>query len=82
MHPRARQGKRRRLQGHLHDRHLNGPKNRLRAQDIHKIVDAFTNRRRWRWRKSATQLEQRRDKTRALKQGMMQELLTGRVRLR
>jgi len=26
-------------------------------------------------------LEQRRDKTRALKQGMMQELLTGRVRL-
>jgi hypothetical protein len=25
--------------------------------------------------------EQRRDKTRALKQGMMQELLTGRVRL-
>jgi type I restriction enzyme S subunit len=27
-------------------------------------------------------LEQRRDKTRALKQGMMQELLTGRVRLR
>ena len=27
-------------------------------------------------------LEQRRGKTRALKQGMMQELLTGRVRLR
>ena len=27
-------------------------------------------------------LEQRRAKTRALKQGMMQELLTGRVRLR
>ena len=27
-------------------------------------------------------LEQRRDKTRALKQGMMQELLTGRTRLR
>jgi type I restriction enzyme S subunit len=27
------------------------------------------------------QLEQRRDKTRALKQGMMQELLTGRTRL-
>ena len=26
-------------------------------------------------------LEQRRDKTRALKQGMMQELLTGRTRL-
>jgi len=26
-------------------------------------------------------LEARRDKTRALKQGMMQELLTGRVRL-
>ncbi len=26
-------------------------------------------------------LEQRREKTRALKQGMMQELLTGRVRL-
>jgi type I restriction enzyme S subunit len=26
-------------------------------------------------------LEQRRDKTRALKQGMMQELLTGRIRL-
>ena len=28
-----------------------------------------------------TALEQRRDKTRALKQGMMQELLTGRTRL-
>ncbi len=28
-----------------------------------------------------TSLEQRRDKTRALKQGMMQELLTGRTRL-
>ena len=28
-----------------------------------------------------TALEQRRDKTRAIKQGMMQELLTGRVRL-
>ena len=28
-----------------------------------------------------TALEQRRDKTRALKQGMMQELLTGRIRL-
>ena len=27
------------------------------------------------------QLEQRRDKTRAIKQGMMQALLTGRVRL-
>ena len=27
-------------------------------------------------------LEQRREKTRALKQGMMQELLTGRTRLR
>ena len=27
-------------------------------------------------------VEQRRNKTRALKQGMMQELLTGRVRLR
>jgi type I restriction enzyme S subunit len=27
-------------------------------------------------------LEQRRNKTRALKQGLMQELLTGRVRLR
>ena len=27
------------------------------------------------------QLEQRRDKTRDLKQGMMQELLTGRIRL-
>jgi len=26
-------------------------------------------------------LEQQRDKTRALKQGMMQELLTGRIRL-
>ena len=26
-------------------------------------------------------LEQRRDKTRAIKQGMMQQLLTGRVRL-
>lgn len=26
-------------------------------------------------------LEQRRDKTRMLKQGMMQELLTGRIRL-
>jgi len=26
-------------------------------------------------------LEQRRDKTRALKQGMMQELLTGKTRL-
>ena len=26
-------------------------------------------------------LEQKRDKTRALKQGMMQELLTGRIRL-
>jgi type I restriction enzyme S subunit len=26
-------------------------------------------------------LEQRRDKTRLLKQGMMQELLTGRIRL-
>jgi len=26
-------------------------------------------------------LEQRRDKTRVLKQGMMQELLTGRIRL-
>jgi type I restriction enzyme, S subunit len=29
-----------------------------------------------------TALEQRRDKTRALKQGMMQELLTGRIRLK
>ena len=28
-----------------------------------------------------TELEQRRDKTRDLKQGMMQELLTGRTRL-
>ena len=28
-----------------------------------------------------TALEARRDKTRALKQGMMQELLTGRIRL-
>jgi len=28
-----------------------------------------------------TALETRRDKTRALKQGMMQELLTGRIRL-
>lgn len=28
-----------------------------------------------------TALEARRDKTRALKQGMMQELLTGRARL-
>ena len=28
-----------------------------------------------------TALEQRRDKTRDLKQGMMQELLTGRIRL-
>jgi type I restriction enzyme S subunit len=28
-----------------------------------------------------TALEQRRDKTRVLKQGMMQQLLTGRVRL-
>jgi type I restriction enzyme S subunit len=28
-----------------------------------------------------TALEGRRDKTRALKQGMMQELLTGRIRL-
>ena len=28
-----------------------------------------------------TALEQRRDKTRALKQGMMQQLLTGRIRL-
>jgi Restriction endonuclease S subunits len=28
-----------------------------------------------------TALEQRRDKTKALKQGMMQELLTGRIRL-
>jgi len=28
-----------------------------------------------------TALEQRRDKTRALKQGMIQELLTGRTRL-
>jgi type I restriction enzyme S subunit len=28
-----------------------------------------------------TALEQRRDKTRALKQGMMQELLTGKTRL-
>ena len=28
-----------------------------------------------------TALEQQRDKTRALKQGMMQELLTGRIRL-
>ncbi len=27
------------------------------------------------------ELEQRRDKTRALKQGMMQELFTGRTRL-
>jgi type I restriction enzyme S subunit len=27
-------------------------------------------------------LEQRRDKTKALKQAMMQELLTGRIRLR
>lgn len=26
-------------------------------------------------------MEQRREKTRALKQGMMQELLTGRIRL-
>ena len=29
----------------------------------------------------ASQLEQRREKTRALKQAMMQELLTGRTRL-
>ncbi|OGS77002.1 MAG: type I restriction endonuclease subunit S [Gallionellales bacterium GWA2_55_18] len=29
----------------------------------------------------ATALEARRDKIRALKQGMMQELLTGRIRL-
>jgi type I restriction enzyme S subunit len=28
-----------------------------------------------------TKLQQRREKTRALKQGMMQELLTGRIRL-
>ena len=28
-----------------------------------------------------TELEQRRDKTRALKQGMMQQLLTGQIRL-
>ena len=28
-----------------------------------------------------TALEQQRDKTRAIKQGMMQELLTGRIRL-
>jgi type I restriction enzyme, S subunit len=28
-----------------------------------------------------TALEQKRDKTRRLKQGMMQELLTGRIRL-
>jgi type I restriction enzyme S subunit len=29
-----------------------------------------------------TTLKQRRDKTKSLKQGMMQELLTGRIRLK
>jgi type I restriction enzyme M protein len=47
LHPGARQGKRRRPQGRLHDRRQQGlpqgrPKNRLREQDIHRIVDTFT----------------------------------------
>ena len=47
LHHRRRQGGRPHAPGHLHDRRQqhrmkDGPKNRLRAQDIHKIVDVFT----------------------------------------
>ena len=47
LHRRARQGECRRTQGRLHDRcreegsRKDGPKNRLREQDIHRIVDTF-----------------------------------------
>jgi type I restriction enzyme M protein len=46
LHHRHRQGKCAKPQGHFHDRRQRGlhegrPKNRLRAQDIHKIVDVF-----------------------------------------
>ena len=54
---------------------LRQPVVRLRRLGAHLRQDLF------RQVGDAAALEQRRDKTRLLKQGMMQELLTGRTRL-
>jgi type I restriction-modification system DNA methylase subunit len=69
-----------------------GNKNRLRSQDMHKIVDVFRHgppideqiaiaTALSDMDADITALEAQREKTRQVKQGMMQVLLTGRARL-